>query len=230
MPPETKALSDFQNILSSEMDLQENISGGGLDGYAIRNVVVQRTSFEHRYLRNVLIHRVAMPNLRGDGLEATNVQWTESAMRGSRFCECDIDGLNMLNCEAIECRFDDAILQNSSIFESTLSNASFVRAKIVKTQFQSSELYGANFESGFLAQVSFSDPKMGNASLTRTNFSRAMIIDSSLKGANLHASNFSNAILVRVDLRGANLVRADFRGAVLIDCNIHPDDKDGAMF
>ncbi|MBO5752244.1 MAG: pentapeptide repeat-containing protein [Proteobacteria bacterium] len=230
MPPETKAISDFQNVISSEMDLQEALSSGGIDGFAIRNVGLQRTSFENRFLRNVMIYRVAMPNLLFDGVEANTVQWTESALRGSRLHGCEFDGLNMNNCEAIECQFNEGMIQNSNFFETQLSNASFSRAKIVKSQFQSSELYGANFENALIAQCSFSDPKMGNASLTRTNFNRAMIIDTSLKNANLHAANFADAILIRVDLRGANIVRADMRGAVLIDCQIHPDDKEGAYW
>ena len=230
MPPEKKALSDFQNILSSEMDVQEELSGGLLDGFAIRNVDLRRTSFADRKLRNVLIHRVAMPSLNFEGMNAEAVQWTESGLRGSNLRYTEFDGLNMSNCEAIECNFDETLLQNSAVFESVLSNATFIKSKIVKTTFQSSEMYGVDFENAFLAQCEFTDPKMGNASLTRTNFHRAMIIDSSLKGANLHAANFTDAILIRVDMRGANLVRADMRGAVLIDCKFNPDDRDGALW
>lgn len=229
MPPEKIALTDFAHVLSTELDLQEALSSGLLDGYAIRNVGLQRTSFDNKRLNNVLVHRVAMPHLSFVGMRATALQMTESALRGSALMESHFDGLNMLNCEAIECDFSSAVIENSGFYESTLSNASFRRAKLLKTQFQSAELYGASFEQAFMTQCQFSDPKMGNASLTRTNFSRALIIDTSLKSANLHASNFSDAILIRVDLRGANLVRADLRGTTMINCQINPGDLDGAL-
>ena len=46
MSLETKALSDFQNVISCEMDLQDALAGGSLDGYAIRDTNLSRTSFE----------------------------------------------------------------------------------------------------------------------------------------------------------------------------------------
>ena len=230
MPLETKALSDFQNIISSEMDLKDHMKSGTLDGFAIRKVVIQRTSFEDRRFNNVLVHSVTTRGLSFEGFEAKAVQWTASDLCEARFHGSEIDELNMQNCEARKSEFDQSLVQNSAFYASELQNISFSSAKLVKSQFQDANMYGANFENAFVAQCQFSCSNNGNPELSRSNFRRAMIIDTSLKSANLFASNFADAILIRVDLRGSNLTMADFRGAVLIDCQIHPDDKDGALF
>ena len=230
MPPESKALSDFQNIISSEMDLKDAISSGHLDGYAIRNVVIQKTSFAERHFNNILITRATTQNLSFDGFEAKALQWSASDLCKSSFRFSEFDELNMLNSAARQCDFSESLIQNSAFFENEMQTVSFVNAKIVKTQFQDTNIYGACFENAFLAQCQFGSANGGNAEMTRTNFHRSMVIDTSFKNANLYAANFSDAILIRVDLRGANLFQADLRGAVMIDCEIHPDDKNGALF
>ncbi|GEM_PF-2327265 len=230
MPPETKALSDFQNIISSEMDLKDAIRSGTLDGYAIRKVVIQKTSFDDRHFNNVLVHSVTTRGLSFECFGAKAVQWTASDLCDSRFHFSEIDELNMQNCQARKVEFDQALVQNSAFFTSELQNISFSSAKVVKSQFQDVNMYGASFENAFVAQCQFTCSNNGNPELSRSNFQRSMIIDTCLKNANLFASNFANAILIRVDLRGSNLTMADFRGAVLIDCQLHPDDRDGALF
>lgn len=229
MPPETKAISDFQNIISSEMDLKDAIRSGYLDGYAIRNVVIQKTNFNERHFSNVLITRVTTQNLSFEGFEAKALQWSASDLCKSTFRYSEFDELNMLNSAARQCDFSDSLIQNSSFFSNEMQTTCFINAKLVKSQFQDSNIYGANFENAFIAQCQFTSNEGGNAEMTRTNFHRSMIIDTVLKNANLYAANFSDAILIRVDLRGANLFQADLRGAVFIDCQIHPDDLSGAL-
>ena len=127
MSLETKALSDFQNVISCEMDLQDALAGGSLDGYAIRDTNLSRTSFENRMLKNVLIHRTSMPSLRMDSMDANAIQCTACNLRGCSMRDANIDGWNMLNCHAIECRFEDTLLQNGNFFESDLVNCNFNR-------------------------------------------------------------------------------------------------------
>ena len=229
MPPETKAVSDYQNIISSEMDLQDAVRSGSVDGVAIRNIIVQRTSFAERHFSNVLITKVTTKNLTFDSFEAKTVQWSASDLCGSSFRFSEFDELNMLNSAARQCDFSQALVQNSAFFASEMQTVNFSCAKLVKSQFQDSNIYGANFENAFVAQCQFTSANGGNPEMTRTNFHRSMVIDSTLKGANLYAANFADAILIRVDLRGANLFQADFRGAVMIDCQVYPDDLSGAL-
>ena len=229
MPPETKAVSDFQNIISSEMDLKDAIRSGHLDGAAIRNIVVQRTSLAERCFSNVLITKVTTKNLSFDGFEAKAVQWSASDLCGSSFRFGDFDGLNMLNCAARQCDFSQAMVQDSAFFANEMQTVNFSCAKLVKSQFQDTNVYGANFENAFVAQCQFTSANGGNPEMTRTNFHRSMVIDTSLKGANLYAANFADAILIRVDLSGANLFQADLRGAVMIGCKYYPDDLSGAL-
>ena len=229
MPPETKALSDFQNIISSEMDLKDAIRGGHLDGYAIRNVVISKTSFAERHFSNVLITKATTQDISFESFEAKAVQWSASDLCRSNFRYSELDELNMINSAARQCDFGDSLIQNSAFFANEMQTTCFCNAKLVKTQFQDSNIYGANFENAFVAQCQFTSTNGGNAEMTRTNFHRSMVIDTVLKNANLYAANFSDAILIRVDLRGANLFQADLRGAVMIDCQVHPDDLSGAL-
>lgn len=224
MPPEQKPLTDYQNVISSEMDLKDHIRSGSLDGFAIRDVLVKNTSFAEKHFSNVLIHKITANNASFDEFEGKALQMTAGDICRSSFRFAEFDELNMLNCQARECGFDQAYIQNSSIFSSELPNVSFCNAKIVKTQFQDTNMYGARFENAFIAQSQFTCSNNGQAELSRAMFRRAMILDSSLKDANLFAANFADAILIRVDLRGANLAWADMRGAVLIDCKYYQDD------
>ena len=114
MSLETKALSDFQNVISCEMDLQDALAGGSLDGYAIRDTNLSRTSFENRMLKNVLIHRTSMPSLRMDSMDANAIQCTACNLRGCSMRDANIDGWNMLNCHAIECRFEDTLYKTGT--------------------------------------------------------------------------------------------------------------------
>ncbi|MBR4985794.1 MAG: pentapeptide repeat-containing protein [Proteobacteria bacterium] len=224
MPPETKQPTDYQNVISSEMDLKDNIRSGELDGYAIRDFIVRNTSFAEKHFTNVLIQKITAIGASFDEFEGKTLQLSQGDFCRASFRWAEFDELNMLNCQARECAFDQALLQNSSIFNTEMPNISFCNAKIVKTQFQDTNMYGAHFENAFIAQSQFTGSKNGQAELSRAMFKRAMILDSTLKDANLFAANFTDAILIRVDLRGANLAWADMRGAVLIDCKYYPDD------
>ena len=224
MPPETKPLSDYPNVISSEMDLKDHIRSGELDGYAIRDFIVKNTSFAEKHFSNVLIHRITANGISFDEFEGKALQHTQGEISKASFRFAEFDELNMQNCQARDCTFDQAYLQNSNIYSSELPNISFCNAKIVKTQFQDTNMYGARFENAFIAQSQFTASNNGQAELSRAMFKRAMILDSSLKDANLFAANFADAILIRVDLRGANLAWADMRGAVLIDCKYYQDD------
>lgn len=232
MPPESKNLSDFQNVITSEMDLQDAIRSGKLDSYAIRirNRDVTKTSFEECRFSNVLVTNCTMSALNFEGFEAKTVQFSATNIEKSRFKYSEIDELNMINGVARQCDFSNAFLQNSAFFQSEMQTMSFVNSKIVKTQFQDSNMYGADFENAFMAQCKFTCTDEGNPELSRANFHRSMVIDTTFKNANFFSANFTDAILIRVDLRGANICRADFRGAVLIDCQIYPGDKAEAYF
>jgi len=72
-----------------------------------------------------------------------------------------------------------------------------------------------------LMHCRFSDPRMENAGLNRTNFSRTVLIDVDLRGANLHGASFRDALCVRVDFRDSNLVRADLEGCQFVACEMN---------
>ncbi len=229
MPPESKSLSDFQNIISSEMDLRDAMRSGCLNGFAVRNFMVQKTSFAERKFNNVLIQKMTAQNASFDEFEGVEVQFSGSDVCKSSFRFAEFDKLNVLNCALRQCDFSNSLIQNSAFFANEMQSPCFINAKLVKSQFQDTNIYGAVFEHAFLAQCQFTSANGGNPEMTRANFHRSMVIDSSLKDANLFAANFSDAILIRVDLRGANLFQADFRGAVMIDCMVHPDDLRDAL-
>lgn len=229
MPPETKAIHEFEHVLSSDMDLQDALRSRTLDGYAVRGFEVKHCSMESVQLKNVLFHLLSMSGICGNDVVAEAIQITQSTLCNASFKRSEIDGLNMLNCQARECEFDESVIENSSFFSSEIQNMSFRHAKLIKTQFQDVNGYGAKFSNAFLAQCQFSDTRSSVAEFSRADFTRAMLIDVSLKNANLFASNFSDAILIRCDLRGVNLAMADLRGAAIIDCKHGPGDFDGAQ-
>lgn len=221
-------MSDMEHVLSSELDFSDALASGRLDGYAVRQVNLSRVNLEYKELSNVTFTKVGLSPGRMAWLTGKDLQFHETSMRSADLSMVHIEHGNFLNCEAIELNCRGALFEETRWFETTMSNANYRQARLLKCHFQSSELYGACFAQAFFSHCSFSDAKMGNASLTRADFRNAMLIDVDLRGANLHAANFSGAILVRVDLRGANLVRADMRGATLVGCSFNPGDLDDA--
>ena len=167
MPPETKPLSDYPNVISSEMDLKDHIRSGELDGYAIRDFIVKNTSFAEKHFSNVLIHRITANGISFDEFEGKALQLTQGEISKASFRFAEFDELNMQNCQARDCTFDQAYLQNSNIYSSELPNISFCNAKIVKTQFQDTNMYGARFENAFIAQSQFTASNNGQAELSR---------------------------------------------------------------
>lgn len=219
----------MEHVLSSEFDVAEASAGGRMTGYAIRQVNLARVKLEDKILDDITFTRVGLSGGRLAGTTGTGLQFNETSLRSADLSRAHLRNASFLNCEAIEIRCQGALLEDTRFFDSIMSNADFRYCRLLKSRFQSAELYGADFRNSFLSHCTFSDPKMGNASLTRADFRKAMLIDVDLQGANLHAANFEGAVFVRVDIRGANLVRADLRGAAMVGCTMNPGDLDGAL-
>ena len=145
MAEESKFSMQLEHVLTSELDLQDQLGSGYLEGYAIRGVLLSRTSFEDKKLKMVAFNSTSVENLSFERMEAENVQYSGARMRGAYFSGAQLNTVNMLNCEAFQAHFTEAVLDGCSIFDTKMPSSSFQKAKLIKTQFQDTELYGASF-------------------------------------------------------------------------------------
>ncbi len=115
------------------------------------------------------------------------------------FAECNMSVTQMRGCTGFGLRFEDCLLQGSTVEATPFSRA--VGRRTVN-------------------QVSFSRCRMTDAVLDRLDLSSSEWSECSLRNASLRESDLSNAVLRQCDLTGADLDRADLRGCDLRDSTL----------
>lgn len=145
-----------------------------------------------------------IPN--GQQIDATKADLTGIEITGVRF--------------ASGCKFDNAILRNASLVESSLPFASFKGAFLDGSI--APEYAGADLAAARLQGCDFSD-----ARCARANFSGARLDEAKFGKAQLQKANFTNAYLKRVNFSAVEqrgMTGASFNRAFLVGCNFSGAD------
>jgi hypothetical protein len=147
-----------------------------------------------------------------DGYEMDNIlQLTEYHLMSREFRDHLIDiGENLSNLNTADDNLNDILVQSTffigaNFSNSSLTNASFLNAKLVCANFSNTTMLNADLR---------------NTDLKNANFTDASLINANFKNANLYQANF----------RGADLTNADFRNATLVNANLLGCKLDGAKF
>ncbi|MBL0214090.1 MAG: pentapeptide repeat-containing protein [Myxococcales bacterium] len=140
------------------------------------------------------------------------------SVQGARFERVDFSGagVQMLDdLEAIDCGFDEALLQGST----------WRRAKLEKCRFRGATAYGANFEDARIDDCDWLGAWLEHsvwtrATVSRVSFVAATLVDSRFDGATFVDCDFSRADLSRGEFSmdsarcpGTRFERCDFRNA-----------------
>lgn len=130
--------------------------------------------------------------------------------------KADLTGVEMTGIRfASQCKFDNAILRNTSFVESSLSFASFKGALLDGSI--APDYAGADLAAARLKGCDFSD-----ARCARTNFSGARLDEAKFVKAQLQKANFTNAYLKSVNFSAVEqrgMSGASFNRAFLVGCN-----------
>ena len=130
--------------------------------------------------------------------------------------KADLTGVEMTGIRfASQCKFDNAILRNTSFVESSLSFASFKGALLDGSI--APDYAGADLAAARLKGCDFSD-----ARCARANFSGARLDEAKFVKAQLQKANFTNAYLKSVNFSAVEqrgMSGASFNRAFLVGCN-----------
>jgi len=147
-----------------------------------------------------------------DGYEMDNIlQLTEYHLMSAEFRDHLTDiGENLSNLNTADDNLNDILAQSTffigaNFSNSSLTNASFLNAKLVCANFSKTTMLNADLR---------------NTDLKNAIFTYASLINANFKNANLYQANF----------RGADLTNADFRNATLVNANLTGCKLDGAKF
>jgi hypothetical protein len=132
----------------------------------------------------------------------------------------DLNKTNLSGHKFIKANLEDAIISNSGLWGTNLSEAN-----LRKTDFQKSRLVGAKFVKAVAIYANFSHaeitarsdpdyeyiPDFTNAVMTGCKFNAAWINGAVMKEANLQRTDFSNATILKRDFTGADLTDSNWK-------------------
>jgi uncharacterized protein YjbI with pentapeptide repeats len=162
------------------------------------------------------------------GLSGIAAKFNSANIAGSRFCDCDLQGLqlkanNMVGSDFSRARLTGALFKSSNVAGDTfegadLSAARFVASSLDACDFSRANLTAASFKSCSLRHLKLDGARLDNASFVVTAFA-----DLTLSGQLCHC-NFENCGFSRFAFEDATLIDCFFksrkrpRGLVFRNC------------
>jgi uncharacterized protein YjbI with pentapeptide repeats len=188
-----------------------------------------------RYLRDVnasgtSLVKADLKNLRADQIYLCSADLAGASLEGAHLVDCDFGAANLTgtdfsksvmrlcvfdNAHAVEARFEEARLEDSS-----LQGADFSRAR----------MRGARITESSWARACLRSADLSEAQGDGVEFRGADLTEASLKGVRLIDADFRGADLTRATLAGGDFRGSDFRGAILDDAEWEGASFVGAMF
>lgn len=154
------------------------------------------------------------------------------------FRGCDLTDARFMHCQFIEqgdmegCRFDYAILKDSSFKDCDLSLARFTGAQCFGIELRNCNLKGADFDRASFANVITRRTYFCSAYITGCNLSYANLEDQRLEKCELFENRWNGANMVGASLQGSDLSRGEFSPEIwgqfaLEGCNLEHVDLTG---
>ena len=215
-------------IVQSRVQLERLVAANDLAGRTIAGFAAQSVGLRGVDLDGVTIERLDLRSADGDESRLERAEVTQSDLRTSqwrgalwhrvRAKDCDLTELDLTGAHLLRCEFGPVRMARICLH----------RARIQNSTFKDSELYSGDFSHAVLIKVVFDGYAHATVSLSRTDWTSAVLFEVDFKRANLYGAVLRNATLVRCDLRGANLCGADLLGAKFVGCETTGADLDGA--
>ncbi len=207
-------------VLDTPSEVEAAVLSGRLERCTIRRQDLVACPMEGVQVVDTTFFEVGLAGARLRGARMRDSSFEGAMMRGADLSRAVIEGCLFRGSEAMEAVFRNADLVSSRFVDTPCGNASFEGAEVVGSLFSTSDLYAARFAHAILVRCRFENRRLGNAVLSRADFSNAFILDCDFSNADLADADFRGALLVRANFEDANLTGAKFDGARLLMPNL----------
>ncbi len=215
-------------VVQSRIQLERLVAEDELSGRTIAGFAAPSVGLRAIDLDGVTMERLDLQGADGDDSRLERATLALSDLRTSQWKgalwhrvtarDCDLTELDLTGAQLLRCTFGPVRMARLRLH----------RAKIQDCHFKDSELYSADFSNAIVIKSVFEGYGHATVSLSRTDWTGAVLFDVDFRQANMYGANLRGATFVRCDLSRVNLCSADLAGAKLVGCITNGIDLDGA--
>ena len=141
-------------------------------------------------------------------------------LRGVKFTDADLSGLNLDGCNFSGCE-----MSRCNLSEARCPSANFNGATLYEARLDGAEFLGSTFRKANLTECSAVKTGFGMTDLTeancfKANLEGATLVDAELRQADFRAAKMGRCRLLEADLERTDFMQADLRDADLCETNI----------
>ena len=204
---------------------EADLSGAQLDGAMVCGAVLEGAD-----LSGVMARGANMTGVQAGHALFVESSWTGALFQGATLTACDfssavLDAVRFDQAAMCDVRLYDAAGEGVCFDHANISGARGERAKLVRGSFDSTYAAGSSWPKATLSESNFKRAVLTGAVLTDAlcngcDLSRASLRQARMAGCDLSGATLRYANLLAADLEGARLVAADLRSASLYGAHL----------